>query len=170
MNTRSLSSGSKIDKLVNRGRPDVFMRYDENTTIQYRIWTSNRQEIIKHHKVTFSKHEKWGSESLNLKVATLNVLPERRSIDRPRKAAIAALEVVQSASAVVEPATSTPVDTGNWQAPTVKESNLVDDSKGQYIDDTNDSSKVNEMTAESTVQTRAKLTALSLSSESVGKR
>ena len=163
MNTRSLPSGSRIDKLVNRGKSDVFMGYDENTTIQYRIWTSNRSKIIKHHKVTFSKHEKWGSESLNLKVATFNVLLERRSIDRPRKATIVAFEVVQPALAIVEPATSTSIDTSNWQAPIVKKSNLVNDSKEQYIDDTNDPSKVNEMTIESTVQTRAKLAALTTS-------
>ena len=42
----------------------------------------------------------------------------------------------------------------------MEESDLVDDLEGQYIDSTNNPAEVNEMTAESTVQTRAKLAAL----------
>ena len=41
----------------------------------------------------------------------------------------------------------------------------MNDSKEQYIDDTNDLSKVNEMIVESIVQTRAKLIALTTSSK-----
>ena len=42
----------------------------------------------------------------------------------------------------------------------MEESDLIDDLEGQYIDSTNNFAEVNEITAESTVQTRAKLAAL----------
>ena len=79
------------------------------------------------------------------------MLPERRPVGRPRKAAIAAPEVVQPVPAVVEPAASTPVDISNQQAPTVEESDLIDDLEGQYINSTNDFTEVNKITAESTI-------------------
>ena len=58
VDTKSLLEGSRTDKLVNRGRSNVFMSYDENITTQYRIWASDRRDIIKHHKVIFFEHEK----------------------------------------------------------------------------------------------------------------
>ena len=42
----------------------------------------------------------------------------------------------------------------------MEESDLIDDLEGQYIDSTNDFIEVNEITTESTIQTRAKLAAL----------
>ena len=166
VDTRSLPEGSRTDKLVNRGRPGVFMGYDENTTSHYRIWAPDRQEVIKHHKVTFSENEKWGSTSLNLKVITPNELPPRRPVGRPRKNAIAASDTItpeKIAAAepmAVEPAVPAPVNTGNWRAPIIKERVPETIPEDQCVEDQDDSAEVNELTAESTVQTRAKLASL----------
>ena len=180
IDTRSLSSGERTDKLVNRGRPGVFMGYDESTSAHYRIWASDRQEVIKHHKVTFSENENWGSAPLNLKVATPNVLGPRRSVGRPRKTAIVTPDVAINPNVVpepmiIEPAEVTPTNTGNWQASSVEDHgpeaisetsprshpDLVESK--DYVDDVDDSFEVNELIAESTIHTRAKLAALTVS-------
>ena len=167
IDTRSLPNEARIDKLVNTERPDVFMNYDENTTIQYQIWAPDRQAVIKHHKVTFSENERWESEPLNLKVITVNVLPERRPVDRPRKVADAPAQAVVSSDPVVAVSKPVvieieiaPIDASSYRALTMKEQNDGINPEDDYVDEANDTPEVNEMIAESTIQTRAKLAAL----------
>ena len=55
---RSLFKDVRTNKLINTERLCVFMSYDENIITQYLMWTSDRQQIIKHHRMIFSKNEK----------------------------------------------------------------------------------------------------------------
>ncbi len=221
VDTKSLPDGSRTDKLVNRGRPGVFMGYDENTTSHYYIWAPDRQDVIKHHKVTFLENQKWGSAPLNLKVATANVLPERRPVGRPRKVAAAASGAIVSPviaigaepviagstepapeptpkmatpnapskkrpvgrprkvvaavpGAVVPPVIAVdnpipnpviavdaePMVAGSAESASVNTNTLTPKEQVPYIEDPYDPEEVNELTAESTVQTRAKLASL----------
>ena len=178
VDTRSLPEGSRKDKLVNTGRPGVFMGYDENTTTQYKIWAPDRRDIIKHHKVVFLEHKKWGSEPLNLPTITMNALPERRPVGRPRKVVSASAAAPMASASAVVPAASTPVappasvepvappasvepavpeDKSEARAE-VKPMNVEEDDEFNDTSDEND--EINELTAESTVQTRAKLASL----------
>ena len=141
VDTRSLPEGSRIDKLVNRGRLGVFMGYDENTTSYYCIWAPDRQEVIKYYKVTFLENEKWGSTPLNLKVIILNKLPPRRPVSRLRKNTIAASDtitlekIVAAELMAVEPAVPAPVNTGNQRTPIIEERVPEMIPEDQYIED-----------------------------------
>ena len=190
---KSLLEESKTNKFVNRERFNVFMRYDENIITQYRIWTSNRQEIIKHHKVIFSKNEKWESASLNLKMITFNVLFVRRLVDKSRKivvidsnviVVILEIMIIEFSKFVTKFATefATKFATRFANAPltsiAIEKQTLeskLDETKSrratlnvkleeQYIDDVNDVAKINELIVESTIQTRIKLASLTTSS------
>ena len=149
------------------------MKYDENTTTQYLMWVSDRREVIKHHRVTFSKHEKWGSESLNISIVTSNVLSDRRPIGRPRKSSSPS-KLPAGDSAV----TNRHLDSHDFQpdeqhgftcpnddaAPISMTNDAENKNEDAYSDD---QIETDELTAESTVQTRAKLAALTTSSRMI---
>ena len=80
-----LLDDNRTNKLINKNKSCVFLDYNENIIIQYQIWISNRREVIKHHKMTFSKNEKWKSDSLNLSTITFNVLLNKRLVNKLRK-------------------------------------------------------------------------------------
>ena len=133
------------------------------------MWAPDRREVIKHHRVTFSKHEKWGSESLNISIATLNVLSDRRSIDRPRKSS-SPFKLLASDFVV----TNRHLNSHDFQSDEQHDFTCSNDDAAS-ISMTNDAENKNEdaysddqietdeLTAESTVQTRAKLAALTTS-------
>ena len=85
IDTKFLFDDSKTDKLINKNKSCLFFDYNENIIIQYRIWTSNRRKVIKHHKVTFSKNEKWRNDSLNLSTITFNILLNKQLVSKSRK-------------------------------------------------------------------------------------
>ena len=73
------------NKFIDREKRCVFLDYVKKTNKQYWMWASNLRKVIKHHKMTFSKNEKWRSEKLNLSIQTTNSLFVRRSIERSKK-------------------------------------------------------------------------------------
>ena len=177
---RSLPKGSRTDKLIDTGRPCIFLGYDENTTTQYRMWAPDRREVIKHHKVIFSENEKWGSESLNLPTITMNALPDRRSVGRPRKETPVAPVVapIIETAIINDTPMADPIETSSndlntsADTPTIDpvvphtNSTVSEDEENQDVT-YNDKSENNELTAESSVQTRAKLAALTTPSPMV---
>ena len=157
------------------------MNYDESTFAHYRIWISNRQKVIKHYKVTFSKNKNWENASLNLKMITLNVLNFKRFVDRSRKIAIVTLDVVINSNVVFELmiikfAKVTSINTKNWQTFNVENHdfeaifeisskfhlNFIESKN--YVDDVNDSFEINELIVEFTIHIRTKLTIFTMSS------
>ena len=82
---KSLPTGGRRDKFMDRGRPGAFMGYVENTDKQYRLWVPDLGRVIKSHAVKFAEDEKGGDMDLRLRKQTFNVLPERRPVGRPSK-------------------------------------------------------------------------------------
>ena len=173
VDTRSLSESNKKNKFVNTGRSDVFMSYDENIITQYKIWAFDRRDIIKHHKIVFLEHKKWKSESLNLFTITMNVLSEKRSVERSRKrvsafAATSMTSVVFVAFTFVTSSVSVEsaiLENRNEIRTEVKSTNA---KKNDDFNDTSDENdEINEFIAKSTVQTRVKLASLTKSSRMI---
>jgi hypothetical protein len=94
---RSLPSGSRHDKLMDRGRVAVLVGYDENTTRQYQLWAPDLRRTIRATVVRFSEQEKGGDTDLQIPVlhkvnatgdstwnGTRNELPARNERGRPR--------------------------------------------------------------------------------------
>lgn len=162
---RSLPDNSRKDKLMNRGRPGVFLGYDEETDTQYYIWAPDLRKLIKHHKVTFAEHKQWGSADLNLPVQTPNVLPVRRPVGRPRKVIPAiskpiAPEVAKS----IEPV-STSQTSLNDQNPERQADKIPQEDEEFQLDQEGNKIEVTE--DESAVQTRAKAAATAPQSKMV---
>ena len=106
----------------------------------------------------FSKNKRWGSEPLNLKIVIVNVLSERRSVDRPRKVVDASTQVVVSSNSVVAASKPmvikieiVPVDASSYRALIIKEQNDEINPEDDYIDEVNNTSEINEIIAESTI-------------------
>ena len=102
---KSLPAGTRKDKFMDRGRRCVFLGYVEETEKQYWMWSPDLRRVIKHHKVTFSEHEKWGSEELNLPTQTSNELPVRRPVGRPKKVTVPVASGQAEIELTPEPAT-----------------------------------------------------------------
>ena len=83
--SESLPKGTRHDTFMDTGRPGVFLGYDEETDGQYHIWAPDLKKLIKSHAVKFLEHSQWGTADLNLPVQTMNKLPVRRPVGRPRK-------------------------------------------------------------------------------------
>ena len=141
---------------MNKKRFDVFINYDENIITQYYIWVFDRKIIIKHHKVMFSKNEQWKNEFLNLFTITMNVLFNKRSINKSRKTVIIFELVVVSilTTSIFFVVSKTLMST------TIEN---IDDNIKQSSNEIENESKVDKLIVESTIQTRAKLTILTKS-------
>lgn len=63
----------------------MFINYNENITIQYKIWAFDRRNIIKYYKILFLKHKNWKSDFLNFFTITINTLFKRRFVKISRK-------------------------------------------------------------------------------------
>lgn len=85
--SKSLSKDDRKDKFMNRERFCVFLDYSDITDKQYYVWASNLEAVIRHHRVSFSEDEQWGSANLNLPVRIENMLSARRSVERSSKIA-----------------------------------------------------------------------------------
>ena len=173
VNTKSLFENNKKNKFVNTERSNVFMNYDENIITQYRIWTFDRRDIIKHHKIMFFEHKKWKSESLNLFRITMNVLSERRSVKKSRKIAFAS--ATTSTTSVVFVAFTFVTSSvfvvfaifvnRNESRTEIKSMNAK--KNDEFNDTSNENDEINELIAKSTIQTRVKLTSLTKSSRMI---
>jgi len=82
---KSLPTGGRRDKFMDRGRPGAFMGYVKDIDKQYRLWAPDLGRVIKSHAVKFAEDEKSGDMNLRLRKQTFNVLPERRPVGRPPK-------------------------------------------------------------------------------------
>ena len=85
VNFKSLLVDIRRNKFMNRDRRCVFLSYVKESDKQYWMWVFDLRRVIKHHKMIFSKHEKWENEKLNLFVQTLNEFLIRRPVERSRK-------------------------------------------------------------------------------------
>ena len=162
---RSFFDHNRTDKLINKDRSCMFFDYDENIITQYWIWVSDRREVIKHHKMTFSKNEKWRSNSLNLSKTIFNILSNRWFVNRSCKTAQKTFIII------INVITNLPfnenIQINSSIAKKVQDfdtiiSNFTVDSIFIINQDVkyNDESEINEFIAKSTVQTRAKLIVL----------
>jgi len=87
VDVRSMPMGERHDKLVDRGRVGVFLGYVDETNAFVKIWAPDLGKVIRHNVVRFAEDQKGGHIDLKMRVKTINVLPERRPVGRPRKAA-----------------------------------------------------------------------------------
>ena len=183
VNTKSLFENSRKNKFVNTEKSNVFMSYDENIITQYKIWILDRRDIIKHHKIVFFEHKKWKSESLNLFTITMNVLFERRFVERSRKIVFASAAI--STTSIIFAATSTTsvisvVFTFVTSSISVESAILENKSEAraevksmnakknnEFNDTSDENDEINEFIAKSIVQTRVKLTSLTKSSRMI---
>ena len=155
VNTKFLSNNARIDKFVNREKFDVFMSYDENIIDYYRIWVLDRQKIIKHHKIVFSKHETWENEFLNLKIITSNILFAKRFVNRSRIVfVVLVVSKIVFDSMIIEFSKMISTKT-NWQVFNIENQNFEQFFEKKYVN--NDSFEIDELIVESSMQTRVKL-------------
>ena len=92
--------------------------------------------------MTFSKHEKWGSEKLNLSVQTSNELPIRRPVERPRKIVSSASSGLAQTEPAAEPATEhapQPAEKALFNELNQAEDHMNIDEKRVYDDPDSDS-------------------------------
>jgi hypothetical protein len=83
VNLKSLPALGRQDKLIDRGRVGVFVRYKENTTKQFRVYTLNLNYVIRSFIITFDELEK--SSTINLRFRDIqNTLSDRKLKNRPR--------------------------------------------------------------------------------------
>ena len=85
VNFKFLLIDIKKNKFMNRDRRCVFLKYVKKIEKQYWMWFSNLRKVFKHHKVRFSKNEKWENEKLNLFFQTANELSIKRFVERFKK-------------------------------------------------------------------------------------
>ena len=85
VNFKFLLIDIKKNKFMNRDRRCVFLKYVKKIEKQYWMWFSNLRKIFKHHKMKFSKNEKWESEKLNLFFQIANELSIKRFVERFKK-------------------------------------------------------------------------------------
>ena len=85
VNFKFLLVDIKRNKFMNRDWRCVFLNYVKKSNKQYWMWTFDFKKIIKHHKMIFSKHEKWKSEKLNLFVQISNEFFIKRFVERSKK-------------------------------------------------------------------------------------
>jgi hypothetical protein len=64
VNLKSLPALERQDKLIDRGRVGVFIKYKENTIKQFRVYTLDLNYVIRSFIVTFDELEK--SSIINL--------------------------------------------------------------------------------------------------------
>ena len=157
VDTKLLFNNNKTNKFVNTKKFCVFINCDKNIITQYRMWIANSRNIIKHHKMIFSKHEKWKNESLNLFTITSNALFDKRFINKSRKT----ISIMFDVSIIVF--NSTTIFAKNKMQIDVA-SNAIDEIDKKNATNSNDKSEINKFTIESTIQTRTKLTILTISS------
>lgn len=113
---KSLPVGSRHDKLMDRGRVGVFMGYMDETEKHYRLWAPDLRRVIRGHSVRFVEQEKGGDIDLNLKVKpTLNTVPERRPVGRPRKVLFAPEPPAEEEEEAQQPEASEAVTTDESQ-------------------------------------------------------
>jgi hypothetical protein len=60
VNPKSLPASERQDKLIDRSRIGVFIKYKENTTKQFRVYTSDLDYVIRSFIMTFDELEKGG--------------------------------------------------------------------------------------------------------------
>ena len=84
LDRRSLPSDGRQDKLVDTGRPCIFLGYDEETETQWQLWAPDLKKLIKAHRVKFSEYERWNGD-LGFPIQTPNAMPPRRPVGRPKK-------------------------------------------------------------------------------------
>jgi hypothetical protein len=83
VNPKSLPALRRQDKLIDRGRVGVFVRYKENTTKQFRVYTLDLDYVIRSSIVTFDKLKK--GNIINLRFRGIrNTLLDRKLKNRPR--------------------------------------------------------------------------------------
>jgi hypothetical protein len=83
VNLKSLPALERQDKLIDRGRVSVFVRYKKNTTKQFRVYTLDLDYVIRSSIVTFDEFEK--NSTVDLRFRNIrNILPDREPKNRPR--------------------------------------------------------------------------------------
>ena len=143
----------------------VFMNY---VITQYLMWISNRREIIKHHKVIFSKNKKWKNASLNILTITSTTLSKKRFVNKSRKNVFIFSEfiIIVFTSNFISESTTISMnfifDSTTTNQFTFVLISVIDESE-EKIDYINNKNKINEFTIESTIQTQIKLTTFKIS-------
>jgi hypothetical protein len=83
VNPKSLPASERQVKLIDRGRVGVFVKYKENTTKQFRVYTPDLDYVIHSSIVTFDELEK--DNTINLRFRNIrNTLLDRELKGRPR--------------------------------------------------------------------------------------
>jgi hypothetical protein len=83
VNPKSLLALRREDKLIDRSRVGVFVRYKENTIKQFRVYILDLDYVIRSSIITFNELEK--DNTINLRFRnTQNILPDRKLRSRPR--------------------------------------------------------------------------------------
>jgi hypothetical protein len=83
VNPKSLPALGRQDKLIDRGRVSVFVRYKENTIKQFYIYALDLDYVIRSFIMTFDELEKGGTINLRFR-GIRNTLPDREPRGRPR--------------------------------------------------------------------------------------
>jgi hypothetical protein len=68
---------------MDRGRVGVFVRYEENTIKQFRVYIPDLDYVIRSSVMTFDELEKGGTVDLRFR-GIRNILPDREPRGRPR--------------------------------------------------------------------------------------
>jgi head-tail adaptor len=84
VNPKSLPASERQDKLMDRERVTVFIKYENNITRQYRIYTPDLRYVTVSSVITFDESQQGGFIDLKMRF-TSNILPNRNSWGRPRK-------------------------------------------------------------------------------------
>jgi hypothetical protein len=91
VNLKSLPALGRQDKLIDRGRVGVFVRYEENTTKQFRVYAPDLDYVIRSSIVTFDELEKNGTVDLRFR-GIRNTLPDREPRGKPRNKILESVE------------------------------------------------------------------------------
>ncbi len=131
---KSLPTGGRRDKFMDRGRIGAFMGYVENTDKQYHLWAPDLGRIIRSHAVKFVEDESGGDMDLRLRKQTFNVLPDRRPVGRPPKINVAENTSVPVIDAPIVAAPSKETSVEESQEVTLEErENKTDDQTTQEV-------------------------------------
>jgi len=94
---KSLPAQGRKDKLMLQGRTCVFIRYVDETTKQYKVYTLDLQVTIRSSVVDFEEETKGGTIDLNLLgehlQGTPNVLTIRKPVGRPKELLLLVVEL-----------------------------------------------------------------------------